>query len=132
MAPEYFEKWWGYGTLFIACAVLQVLYAPLLLRRPGRTVPLVGAGGNLVVVILWLVTRTTRIPLPGPHAGEIEDADLFDLARPLAEVGTVACLGALTMRGFPTEKRIRIVVVTAASSLPFCHLLHLLGASAAR
>ena len=130
-AAEHFEEWWGYGTFLLACAGAQGLYAVGLLRRPGRPLFRFGVAGNLAIVILWLVTRTTGVPLLGPHAGEIEDVGLPDLACTLAEVGIVVGLGALVMRGLPTERRIQVVVVLAVSGLLFWHLLHLLaGASA--
>ena len=131
VAPEHFEAWWGYGAFFVACAALQALYAPVLLRWHGRPVLLIGAAGNLAVVILWLVTRTTGIPLLGPHAGEVEEIGALDLTCTLAEVGIVAGLGILAMRGLATEGRLQIVVVTAASTLLFWHLLHLLGGTSA-
>jgi hypothetical protein len=84
-----------------------------------------GVAGNLAVAILWLVTRTTRVPLLGPHAGEVERVGVLDLACTVVEVG----LGALAIRDLPTEGRIRVVVVAAATSLLFWHLLHLLGGS---
>lgn len=127
--PEHFEEWWGYGAFFLVCAVGQGLYAPILLRWPGRPVFLLGVAGNLAIVILWLVTRTTGIPLFGPHAGEVEVAGVLDVACTLAEVGIVAGLGTLAMRGLPTEGRIQIVVVTAVSALFLWHLLHLLAGS---
>ena len=125
--PEHFGEWWGYGTFLLVLAAVQGLYALGLLRRPSRTYLLLGVAGNLAVVILWLVTRTTGIPLLGPHAGEIEGVGGLDLACTLAEVCVVAALGALAARGLPTEARIQIVVVSAASSLLFWHLLHLLA-----
>ena len=88
-----------------------------------------GAAGNLAVAILWLVTRTTGVPLLGPHAAEVEDVGVLDLACTLGEVGIVAGLGTLAMRGLPTEGRIQIVVILGASSLLLWHLLHLLTAS---
>jgi hypothetical protein len=127
--PEHIEEWWGYGTFFFVCALAQVLLALGLLRRPSRLLLLLGAGGNLAIVILWLVTRTAGIPLLGPHAGEVEGVGVLDLACTLAEVGIVAGLGALAMRGLSTEGRIQVVVVTAATSLLFWHLLHLLAGS---
>jgi hypothetical protein len=127
--PEHFEEWWGYGTFFLVCAVAQGLYAPILLRWPGRPILLLGVAGNLAVVILWLVTRTTGIPLFGPHAGEVEEAGALDLICTLAEVGILVGLGALAMRGLTTEGRIQIVVVLAVSALLFWHLLHLLAGS---
>jgi hypothetical protein len=131
VVPEHFEEWWGYGTFFLVLAVVQGLYALGLLRRPpSRPYLLLGAAGNLAVASLWLVTRTTGIPLLGPHAGEIEVVGAPDLACTLAEVGIVAGLGALAMRGLPTEGRIQVVVVAVITSLLFWHLLHLLAGSA--
>ena len=51
----------------------------------------------------------------------------LDLACTLGEVGIVAALGSLAMKDLPTEGRIQVVVVAAASSLLFWHLLHLLA-----
>ena len=82
---------------------------------------------NLSIAILWLVTRTTRIPLLGPHVGEVEGVGGLDPACTLGEVGIVAVLGSLVMKDLPTEGRIQVVVVAAASSLLFWHLLHLLA-----
>lgn len=129
VVPEHLQEWWGYGAFFLMLAVVQGLYGFGLLRRPSRPYLLLGATGNLAVVILWLVTRTTGIPLLGPHAGEIEGVGVLDLACTLGEVGIVATLGVLAMRGLPTEGRIQVVVVTAATSLLYWHLLHLLAGS---
>jgi hypothetical protein len=128
VVPEHLEEWWGYGAFFSICAGAQGLYALGLLRRPGRPLLLLGVAGNLSIVILWLVTRTTGIPL-GPHAGEAEVVGALDLACTLAEVGIVVGLGVLVMRGLPTERRIQVVVVTAVSAMFFWHLLHLLAMS---
>jgi hypothetical protein len=129
VVPEHLEEWWGYGVFFLVLAVAQGLYTLGLLGWSSRPFLLLGVAGNLAVVILWLVTRTTGIPFFGPHAGEVEGVGVLDLACTLAEVGIVAGLGALAMRGLPTEGRIQVVVVSAASSLLFWHLLHLLAGS---
>ena len=127
--PEHLEEWWGYGAFFLVLAVAQGMYGLSLLRWPSRPFLLLGVAGNLAVAILWLVTRTTGIPLLGPHAGEVEGVGVLDLACTLAEVGIVAGLGALAMRDLPTEGRIQVVVVAVATSLLFWHLLHLLAGS---
>ena len=129
VVPEHLEEWWGYGAFFVVLATAQGLYGIGLLRRPSRPFLLLGVAGNLAIAILWFATRTTGIPLLGPHAGEVEGVGGLDLACTLGEVGIVAGLGALAMRGLPTERRIQVVVVAAASSLLFWHLLHLLAAS---
>jgi hypothetical protein len=131
VTPEHFEEWWGYGAFFLVCAIFQGAYAAVVLRWPARPVLLLGVAGNLAVAILWLVTRTTGIPLFGPHAGEIEGVGVLDLACTLAEAGVVVGLGALAMRGLETQGRLQIVVVFAASGLLFWHLLHLLAGSSA-
>jgi hypothetical protein len=129
--PEHFEEWWGYGTFFLVAAFAQGLYAPGLMLWPNRIILLAGVAGNLAIVILWLVTRTSGIPLFGPHAGDIEEVGTLDLVCTLAEVGIIAGLGVLVMRDLPTERRLQIVVVLAATSLLFWHLLHLLAGSSA-
>jgi len=129
--PEHFEEWWGYGTFFLVVALAQRLYALFLLRRPSRPLLLLGVAGNLTIVILWLATRTSGIPLLGPHAGDIEEIGALDLFCTLAEIGVIFGLGALAMKDLVTESRIQIVVVLAVSSLLFWHLLHLLARSSA-
>jgi hypothetical protein len=131
VVPEHFEEWWGYGTFFVVVALAQGLYALWLLRRPGRPLLLFGVAGNLMIVILWLVARTSGIPLLGPHAGEVEEVGALDLICTLAEVCVVFWLGALAMKDLVTESRIQVVVILAVSALLFWHLLHLLAGSSA-
>ena len=126
VVPEHLEEWWGYGAFFLVCAGAQALFAFALLRRPGRPLLLLGVAGDLSIVILWLVTRTTGVPL-GPHAGDAEVVGALDLVCTLAEAAVVVGLGALVMRGLPTERRIQVVVVAAVSAMFFWHLLHLLA-----
>lgn len=129
--PEHLEEWWGYGAFFVVVAAAQGLYGLGLLRRPSRPFLLLGIAGNLAIVILWLVTRTTGIPLLGPHAGEVEEVGALDLFCTLAEVCVVFGLGALAMKGLATESRIQVVVVLGVSALLLWHLLHLLAGSSA-
>ena len=70
--PEHFQEWWGYGSFFLVAASAQVLYVPLLLRWPTRTVLLLGIAGNLAIVVLYLPTPMVGIPFFGPEAGEGE------------------------------------------------------------
>ena len=131
VVPEHLEEWWGYGTFFLVLAAAQGVYAFGLLRHASLPFLPLGVAGNLSVVILWLVTRTTGVPFLGPHAGEVEEIGILDLACTLAEIGIVVGLGGLAMRDLPTERRIQVVVVLAVCSLLFWHLLHLLAGSSA-
>ncbi|HEX6711175.1 MAG TPA: hypothetical protein VF068_12665 [Rubrobacter sp.] len=128
--PEHFEEWWGYGTFFLVCAFLQVLYVPVLLRWPTRKVLFSGVVGNCAIVLMYVLTRTVGIPLFGPHAGEVEGVGLVDLCATSSEVGIAATLGVLLLRNLSTERRIQVVVVLGATALLVGHLLHLLARSA--
>ena len=77
-------------------AAAHGLYGPALIRSPRRPVLLLtGVGGNLAIIVLSLVTRTVGVPFFGPHAGEIEEVGVIDLAATLAEVALVVALVAL-------------------------------------
>ena len=93
--PEHFEEWWGYGLFFLVSAAAQALYAVILLRAPTAIVLRVGIIGSLAIIVLWVVTRTTGIPVFGPHAGEIEEIGAIDIASKLVEVLLVILLAVL-------------------------------------
>ena len=94
VAPGYFEVWWGYGSFFLGAACAQGLFAVALLRWPGRAVPLAGIFGNLAVVALYVVTRTSGVPF-GPHATRAEEAGVLDMATTAVELATVVFLLSL-------------------------------------
>lgn len=94
VAPGHFEVWWGYGTFFLAAACAQGLLAVALMRWPGRAIPLAGVLGNLAVVALYVVTRTSGVPF-GPHATRAEEAGVLDMATTAVELATVVFLLSL-------------------------------------
>ncbi len=124
--PEHFEEWWGYGAFFLVSAVVQGAYGAALLRRPGRPLLLLGIGGNLSIVALYLATRTVGIPFFGPHAGEVEGVGVADLSATAAELALVAALGAVLLRGLPRERVVVLLFVLALVGLFVGHLLHLM------
>ena len=124
--PEHFREWWGYGAFFLASAVAQVLYVPLLLLRPNRTILLLGVGGNLAIVSLYVVTRTVGVPYFGPHAGEVEGAGFMDLCATTSELGIAVALGAVLLRGLPSDRRRLVLIVAAIAVVSVGHLVHLL------
>src|SRR5215211_3984032 len=78
--PEHFEEWWGYGTFFLMVSVAQAGYVALLLGRPAVSFFVLGIGGNLAIIALWLTTRTVGIPFFGPHAWEVEALGVLDVS----------------------------------------------------
>ena len=124
--PEHFREWWGYGAFFLVSAVAQVLYVPLLLRRPNRTILLLGVGGNLAIVSLYLLTRTVGVPYFGPHAGEVEGTGFMDLCATTSELGIAVALGGLLLRGLPSGQRRLVLIAPAIAVVSVGHLVHLL------
>jgi hypothetical protein len=125
VTPGHFEEWWGYGAFFLVAALAQVLYAPLVLVWPTRIVLLGGIGGNLTIVVLYLLTRTVGIPLFGPGAGEVEGAGFVDLCATASEVGVAAALGAVLLRETTTERRRMILLFLAVGLVSVGHVVHL-------
>ena len=126
--PEHFEEWWGYGAFFLVLALAQGAYGAALLRRPSRPLLLLllGVGGNLSIVVVYLLTRTVGIPFFGPHAGEVEGVGIADLSATAAELALVVMLGALLVRGLPRERVVVLLFVLALIGLLVGHLLHLM------
>lgn len=93
-ADSHFAAWWGYGAFFLAAGNLQVLFAALLIWRPRAWLPLAGIGANLAIVVVYVLSRTSGIPL-GPHAHVVEDAQAVDWATTAAQVAIILAL--LTM-----------------------------------
>lgn len=103
--PEHFEEWWGYGIFFFVVASAQMLYGvilfwqswelgpslPALWQDQGRMVYLAGIGGNLIVMVLYGITRTIGVPV-GPSAGEIEALSPTSLTSKGLELALIGCL----------------------------------------
>jgi hypothetical protein len=126
VALEHFEEWWGYGMFFLVAAVAQVVYVPLLLRWPNRTVLLLGIAGNSAIVLLYLLTRVVGIPLFGPEAGEVEGVGIIDVCATTSEAGIVVALGALVLRRLARDRTTLIGLILSAILLLGAYLPHLL------
>ena len=126
VTPEHFEEWWGYGMFFLVAAVSQVVYVPVLLNWPNRTVLLLGIAGNSAIVLLYLLTRVVGIPFFGPEAGEVEEVGIIDVCATMSEVALVVALVALVLLGIARERTTLIGLVIAAVLLVGAHLPHVL------
>jgi hypothetical protein len=92
--PESFMEWRGYGWFFLACAVGQALYGPVLMLRRTQLVIQAGIWANAGIIALYVVTRLWGVPF-GPHAEAVEGVGLFDLMSVAAEIGLVILLTTL-------------------------------------
>lgn len=94
-APEHFNSsWWGYGAFFVVTALAQGCLAIAVLRWPNTLVCVAGILGNLSIIAMYVVTRTSGVPV-GPEAGMIEDPGVLDMASMVAQVSIVIVLAAM-------------------------------------
>lgn len=105
VVDEHLDEWWGYGLFFILASLGQGLYGLILFALPARpswdaqawrrwqrALYTVGIAGNLAVLALYVVTRTSGIPWFGPEAGVVEEVGRIDLVTKSLETALVACL----------------------------------------
>ncbi len=100
--PEHMLEWWGYGVFFLAVALAQGFFAVALMRWPGAPLCVGGVLFNVAIVAMYVVTRTSGIPL-GPQAAMIEDPGILDMTATVLEVGIIFAL--VTMLGDVLRRR---------------------------
>lgn len=84
VAPAHLQAYLPYGLFFIAAGLFQAGLAAAVLSRPSPSVLLGGAVGTLFVIAIWVVSRTTGLPI-GPTPGEPEPIGLPDLLATFME-----------------------------------------------
>lgn len=114
LAPEHFEERTAYGVFFLTAALFQLWLGWRLLRGPTRGVLTAGAGGSLLLIATWLVTRAVAPPL-SPE-GRAEPVTLLGVLATGAELAALVLLvGAVPIAAAPTQRRAVAWAVTAGS-----------------
>ena len=98
---EHFAEYVAFGVFFSVVAWSQAVWAVGTIVRPSRRLLLVGLVGNALVILVWLTSRTTGLPI-GPEAGAPEPAAFIDVLSTIIEVAIVAGAAMLVLRGRPT------------------------------
>jgi hypothetical protein len=127
VAPEHFREWWGFGTFFVLCGEAQLGWAFLARRRPGPLALSTGLAGSLLLVALWLVSRTVGLPL-GPEPGVPEAAGTADVVAVSLELVTALACGRMLVAGpgrFARALPVRAATGLAAAGLTAWALLSL-------
>jgi hypothetical protein len=96
VVQEHMAEWWLYGVFFIAAAAVQIVWAMAALALARPPVPRLIAALNAAFILLWLVTRTTGIPV-GPERGIPEAFTIADVICAVLE-GLVVLLIVATVR----------------------------------
>jgi len=117
LGPEHLREWAVLGTGFYVSGALQLLWAALLVRR--ERLLTAGAVVSLLFVGVWLVSRTSGLPL-GPERWQAESVGRADLLCVALEVVVAAAALVLLRRpgaGRAPARRLatRTVVALAAA-----------------
>jgi hypothetical protein len=103
VTPEHFREHLAFGLFSLAVTVWQLAVVVAGLNRPSRALWVWTAAGNLAVLTIWALSRTTGLPV-GPEPWTPEPAGLLDLACGAYEVAVIAgCLSLATVRGLMTR-----------------------------
>lgn len=67
MAPDHFAEWWLFGVFFVASAWVQLGIAAAVVLRPSRRLFQLGFVVQSAIVVLWVVSRTSGLPIGPDH-----------------------------------------------------------------
>jgi hypothetical protein len=92
---EHFREYFLYGMFFTLLATAQAVLGMRIAVRPKRATVRAVAATSVWVVVLWLASRTTGLPI-GPEPWRPEAYGAFDVAASCAELVTaIGCWSAL-------------------------------------
>jgi hypothetical protein len=122
-SADHFGEWWLYGIFFACLAAWQAAWGVRLYRDPSEQALLTGAGVNVGVTLLWLVTRTVGLPF-GPDRWSPEGVGTLDLAATADELSiavlSLALASPLWRRGLaakPMEWMVLALLVASGVAL---------------
>jgi hypothetical protein len=128
VAPEHLAEYRPFGLFFVAVAVVQALWAVLVVRYPLRPLLLVGAAANLATLVLWACSRTKGLPL-GPEPWTPEQLGPLDAVTAAFELGLVITI-ALALRSVRLPRRpVQAVAGLAIALIAVLTSVVLLGAA---
>jgi hypothetical protein len=89
---DHFDQSTLEAGLFELSACAQLIWGIAVYRGASRTVLLAGVAGNLAIVAVWILSRTTGLPI-GPTPGDPEAVGLIDTVASCDEVLLSALVG---------------------------------------
>jgi hypothetical protein len=110
VTPEHLRAYPAYGLFFILVALLQVAIAAAVVLRPSPPIVLGGAGFSLLVIVIWLLSRTAGLPI-SPTPGIPEPIGLPDVLATLMEWISVILLLIADAR-LERRRTLRVVSTT--------------------
>ncbi len=106
VVPEHLHEYWPFGIFFLLLGVAQIAVALATLLLPNRLLFAGAAAGTLAVLTLWVVSRTTGLPI-SPLPGRPEMLGAPDLMTAVLEAVAVLLFGLLTRPPRPLHRSAR-------------------------
>lgn len=100
--PAHWQEWVPAGVFFASIALIQLLWARMILARTTTAVLVAGIMLNSGAIALWALSRTAGAPF-GPHAGEAELTQAADLCALLLQIYVVMGASWVWYRGLQGE-----------------------------
>jgi hypothetical protein len=111
-------------------AAVQIGWAAMLLRRPSRSLLLLGCGFTTGVIALWAASRTVGVPI-APRPWVPETVGVADLIETVGEIVTVIAAGAIAMAAqLPAARWIVQRIAPLLLAILFLSALYGVGAHA--
>ncbi len=99
MAPDHFGEWWLFGVFFVTSAWLQIGLGALVVMRPSKQLFRFGFVIQSAILVLWVVTRTSGLPI-GPGHWTAEPVAAVDSICSGFELAAAIGFAALLLPGF--------------------------------
>lgn len=115
---DHFDEYWAYGLFFAIAAWLQVLWAIGLAAGVKRRLIVAGALGNALIIAIWIISRTSGLPV-GPDAGSPEAVEFVDVLASGFEA-LIVLGGVVVLRDSAERTRLRaraVAVTTLVTAL---------------
>lgn len=94
-AAHHYREWALYGVFFTILAPAQAIWGGLVFqRRHDRRILALGAIANLIVAVVWAMSRTTGIPI-GPEPWTPEAVGWHDVIATLNELAMAGIVAGL-------------------------------------
>ena|SRR2546427_3097427 len=129
-AVDHFDEFPLYALVFGALAAAQIAWAAMLLRRPARTLLLLGCAFNLAVIAVWISSRTVGVPI-APRPWVPEPVGVADLIETVGEaVIVIAALSVAMSPQLPVAQRVTERIAPLLLGVLLVSVLYGVGAHA--
>lgn len=110
---DHFSEYVLYGVFFLVVSWAQAIWAAVVMWRPSRLWLGLGVAGNVIVLAVYLASRTTGLPI-GPDVSSPEPVGGLDVVSGVLELALVAGCAALLWRPALTDRPVRRLSGAAA------------------